>query len=106
MSNRSEQGELFGIVRQPSAPQSRLRVNDVIRIAGKLCRVVRVTECCAVVVMNRPAREFRTLFDKHVRFQPSPRTFRISANSELEIFNRYRAKQKRKRLKGVLHENV
>ena len=53
-----------------------------------LRRVVRVNECAAVVIMNRPVREFKTRFDKPVRFQPPPRRFYISPNSEVKILNR------------------
>jgi hypothetical protein len=38
--------------------------------------------------MNRPVRDFKTRFDKPVRFQPPPIMFRIGANSESEILNR------------------
>jgi len=84
----NEQPELFGLVWQTRSPSFRLRVNDIIRIEGKLGRVIRVNECAAVVIVNRPPREFTTRFDKPVRFQPSPVTFRISANSEVKILNR------------------
>ena len=57
----------------------RLRANDIIRIDGRLCRVLRVNYSAAVVLMNRPRRKFTTRFDKPVSFQPSPSTFRISA---------------------------
>lgn len=79
-----EQPELFGVIFQQPYP-FRLRANDVIRIGGRLGRIIRVTDCAAVVVMNRPAREFVTRFDKRVRLQPSPLIFRISANAEAEI---------------------
>ena len=46
------------------------------------------SECAAVVVVNRKTREISTRFDKHVRFQPSPVTFRISPNAGSEILNR------------------
>lgn len=61
----------FGIIwRLPEYP-FRLRAGDVIRFAeGKLGLVIRVTECSAVVIMNRPVRDFKTRFDKPVRFQP------------------------------------
>ena len=75
-----EQAELFGVIFRQPYP-FRLRANDVIRIGGRLGRVIRATESAAVVVMNRPAREFVTSFDKRVRLQPSPIVFRISANS-------------------------
>ena len=82
------QAELFGLVWQPRPHRFRLRVNDVIRIGGRLGRVIRVTECAAVVLMNQPARTYTTRFDKPVCFQPSPVTFRISANSDVEVINR------------------
>jgi hypothetical protein len=96
MENVSKQVDLFGLVRRPWQHPFRLRVNDIIRIDGRLCRVIRVSECAAVVLMNRPPREFKTRFDRQVRFQPSPVTFRISANSETEILNRIRKQKKRK----------
>ena len=65
----------------------RLRAGDVIRCDHRLCRVIRVTECAAVVMVNRPARDFKTRFDKPVRFTPPPALFRISANSPVEILN-------------------
>ena len=60
----------FGIVWQLSRYPFRLRAGDVFRINGRLCRVVRVNECAAVVIMNRPVRDFKTRFDKPVRLQP------------------------------------
>jgi len=97
MSNIPEQGELFALIWRPVRHPLRLRPNDVIRIDGRLCRVIRVTDCAAVVLMNRPARVFSTRFDKPVRFQPSPVRFRISANSEIEILNRKVPGQKRRK---------
>ncbi len=90
------QGELFALV-WPTRQLFRLRVNDVIRVQGRLGRIIRVNECAAIVLMNRPAREFNTRFDKHVRLQPSPATYRISANSELEILNRPSHRKHRRR---------
>lgn len=87
MNDIREQSELFGLVLQWRYP-FRLRANDVIRIAGKLCWVIRVNECAAVVLVNRPVREFSTRFDRHVRFQPPPVMVRISPNTETEILNR------------------
>jgi hypothetical protein len=49
--------------------------------------VIRVNECAAVIIMNRPVRVFQTRFDKPVRFQPPPALFRISPQSEVEILN-------------------
>jgi hypothetical protein len=87
MEHISEQAEFFELIFQSLAQPFRLRANDIILLDGKLCRVIRVTECAAVVVMNRRVREFSTRFDKRVRFQPSPVTFRISPNAEIEIVN-------------------
>ena len=89
-----DQSELFGVIWQQRHP-FRLRANDVIRVDGRLGWVIRVTECAAVVVMNRPVREFVTRFDKHVRLQPSPVIFRIAANADAEIVNR-KSPRKRK----------
>jgi hypothetical protein len=66
----------------------RLRAGDVIRIFGKLGRVLRVNESCAVVIANRPERIFTTRFDQPVRFHQPPATHRISPNSEVKILNR------------------
>lgn len=87
MNNIPVQGELFGLFWQRPDPL-RLRVNDVVRIDGRLGLVIRVNDCAAVVLMHRPARVFKTRFDKPVRFQPSPITFRISTYSVAEILNR------------------
>lgn len=92
----SGQAELFGLISRTFPPPFRLRVNDVIRIDGRLCRVIRVTESAAVVLMNRRTREFKTRFDKPVRFQPSPATFRISPNAEIEVLNRKAREQKQR----------
>jgi hypothetical protein len=89
-----DQAELFGVIFPQTYP-FRLRANDVIRIGDRLGRVIRVTECAAVVVMNRPAREFVTRFDKRVRLQPSPIMFRIAANSDVEIVNNKSPKKRK-----------
>ena len=81
------QAELVGIIWQPLPHPFRLHAGDVIRFDGRLCRVIRVNECAAVILMNRPVRDFKTRFDKPVRFQPPPATFRISPQSEVEILN-------------------
>ena len=78
----------FGIIWQVAEYPFRLRAGDIIRFDGRLCRVVRVCESAAVVIMNRPVRVFKTRFDKPVRFQPSPARFHISSNSEVPILNR------------------
>ena len=87
-SNNNGQAELFGLLWWSAEHRFRLRANDVIRFDGRLARIVRVNESCAVIVMSRPVREFKTRFDKPVRFQPSPVMYRISPNSEVEILNR------------------
>jgi hypothetical protein len=78
----------FGIIWQLSSYPFRLRAGDVIRFNGRLCRVIRVNDCAAVIIMNQSIRDFKTRFDKPVRFQPPPAQFRISAQSECEILNR------------------
>lgn len=79
----------FGIIWRAHEHPFRLRAGDVLRLAdGKLCRVLRVNYCSAVVIMNRPVRDFKTRFDKPVRFQPPPIQFYISPESESEILNR------------------
>ena len=66
----------------------RLRAGDVIRLDGQPCRVVRVSECSAVVAMTKPPREFTTLLGMRVRIQPKPGLVRISPQSEVPILNR------------------
>ena len=83
----SKQTEFVGIIWQPLQLPFRLHAGDVIRYDNRLCRVMRVNECAAVVMMNRPTREFKTRFDKPVRFTPPPATFRISPDSAVEILN-------------------
>ena len=82
----------FGLIWRPHEFPFRLRSGDVLRLAdGKLCRLIRVNECAAVVIMSRPVRDFKTRFDKPVRFQPPPLVFRICSDSETEILNRRKA---------------
>ena len=84
-----DQRELFAVVWMAPAPRKfRLNAGDVIRLNGKLGRVIRVNECSAVIVINQHPRQFTTRFDRHVRFQPKPATLRISPNSEVQILNR------------------
>lgn len=88
-SSNPAQAELFAVVWLSSSRRRfRLRAGDVIRIDGRLCRVIRVNECSAVIIMNRQVRDFTTRFDRHVRFQPQPAMFRISPNSDVPILNR------------------
>jgi hypothetical protein len=81
----------FGIVWQLAAYPFRLRAGDVFKLDDRFCRVIRVNECSAVVIMNQPVRDFKTRFDKPVRFQPPPKMFRISPDAEVEILNHRRA---------------
>jgi len=79
----------FALVWRPFFRPFQLRVNDVVRVDGnRLGRVIRVTECAAVVLFNPPARSFKARFDKQVRFQPQAVTVRIAADSGTEILNR------------------
>jgi hypothetical protein len=78
----------FGIIWQVSKYPFKLRAGDIFRTDGRYCRVIRVSECAAVVIMHRPVREFKTRFDKPVRFQPPPKLFYISPQSEITTLNR------------------
>ena len=88
MSAASGQGELFAVFWEGHRHPFRLRVNDLLRLDGRVARVIRVTECAAVLLVNQPVRDFKTRFDKPVRFQPPPKFVRIAANSECEILYR------------------
>ena len=66
----------------------RLRAGDVVRLAGQPCRVLRVSECSAVVAVTKQPREFTTLFGVRVRIQPKPGLVRISPQSDVPILNR------------------
>jgi hypothetical protein len=78
----------FGIIWELTEYPFRLRAGDIILFDGRLCRVLRVNYSSALVIMNRPMRDFKTRFDKPVRFQPPPMRFYISPNSEVPILNR------------------
>ena len=65
-----------------------LRTGDVAQYAGKPCRVIRVTDCAAVVAVVRKPRTITPRFGKSVTIQPKPKLERISPNSEIEILNR------------------
>jgi len=78
----------FGIIWELPKPLFKLRAGDVFKFNERLCRVIRVNYSSAVVVMNRPVRDFKTRFDKPVRFQPPPWRFYISPNSEVIVLNR------------------
>ena len=78
----------FGIIWDVSAYPFKLRAGDVFKFNERLCRVVRVNYSAAVVIMSRPVREFKTRFDKPVKFQPPPHRFYVSPNSEVTVLNR------------------
>ena len=88
MSGNPVQDGLLPLGFKPCQHPFRLRVNDCVRLDGKLGRVIRVTESAAVVLVQQAHQEFTTRFDKHVQLQPPPKTVRIAANSEIEILNR------------------
>jgi hypothetical protein len=83
-----QQGELFAVVWERPENPFRLRADDLVRIENRVGRVLRVTESAAIVLVKQPKRQFKTRFDKPVEFQPPPITFRISANSEIEVIYR------------------
>jgi len=100
--NDPNQAELVGLIWQPFEYSFRLHAGDVIRLAdNKICRVLHVNECAAVVIMNRPVRDFKTRFDRPVRFTPPPASFRISPQSECEILNRKPAPPRLTRANGT-----
>ena len=78
----------FGIIGRLQKYPFKLRAGDVIRFNERLCRVIRVNYSSAVVIMSLPLREFKTRFDKPVRFQPPPKRFYISPDSEVTVLNR------------------
>ena len=84
----STQAELFPVTWTSRPHPYRLRVNDLFRSEGKLCRVIRVSECAAVILMNMPVRLFTTRFDRVVTFRRPPTLFRISPNAEVQLLNR------------------
>ena len=66
----------------------RLRAGDVIHLAGQPCRVLRVSDCSAVVAVTKQPREFTTLFGVRVRIQTKPGLVRISPQSDVPFLNR------------------
>ena len=97
MKNNGDETASLALAGKPLYHPFRLHVNDFVRIDGKLGRVIRVTECAAVVLVNRPPREFTTRFDKHVRFRLPPMTVRIAANSDIEILNRNTGRKRKRK---------
>jgi hypothetical protein len=66
----------------------RLRAGDVIRLDGQPCRVIRVSDCSAVVAVTKQPREFTTLFGVRVSIQPRPALVHISPQSDVPILSR------------------
>ena len=65
-----------------------LRAGDIVQYAGKPCRVIRVSDCAAVVAVVQKPRTITPRFGKPVTIQPAPKLERISPNSEIPILNR------------------
>lgn len=74
----------FATVREPT----RLRPGDVIEYAGRPCKVVSVTPCCAVVRVTQPPRKFTTKTGRTVTIRGTVAFERISANSTVPILTR------------------
>jgi hypothetical protein len=65
-----------------------LRAGDVIAYAGRVCHVIRVNDCAAVVALPQAPRTFTTLWGKTITIQPGPKLERISPNSCVPIIHR------------------
>ena len=66
----------------------RLRAGDFVLFNNRICPVVCVNDCAAVIAVAQRSREFTTIFGKNVSLRPKPRFVRISPNSEIPILNR------------------
>ena len=67
---------------------TRLQSGDLVRYGDKVCRVLRVSDCSAVIGIPQPERTITTLAGKSVTIIPHPKWVHISPNSEIEIINR------------------
>jgi hypothetical protein len=65
-----------------------LRPGDLVAYDRQQCRVLRVSDCAAVIAVTRPPRTITPLVGKPVTIQPGPVLVRISPNSEIPILNR------------------
>jgi len=65
-----------------------LRVGDLVEYAGKPCRIIRVSDCAAVVAVIQNPRTITPRFGKPVTIQPRPKLERISTQSQIPILNR------------------
>jgi hypothetical protein len=65
-----------------------LRAGDLVQYAGQPCKVIRVTDCAAVIAVVPKRRTITPRFGKPVTFQPAPKLERISPQSAIPILNR------------------
>jgi hypothetical protein len=65
-----------------------LRAGDLVQYAGQPCRIIRVSDCAAVVAVVQKPRTITPRCGKPVTIQPSPKLERISPNAEIPILNR------------------
>ena len=65
-----------------------LRAGDLVEYAGQPCRVLRVNDCDAVLVVVQKPRTITPRFGKPVTIQPAPKLAHISPESEIPILNR------------------
>ena len=65
-----------------------LRTGDLVEYAGQHCRVIRVSDCAAVVAVVQKPRTITPRFGKPVTIQPAPKLERISATSALPVLSR------------------
>ena len=66
----------------------RLRAGDFVLFNNRICPVICVNDCAAVIAVAQRSREFTTIFGETVSLRPKPRFVRISPNSEIPILNR------------------
>ena len=60
----------------------------MVEYAGQPCRVLRVNDCSAVLVVTQKPRTITPRFGSPVTIQPRPKLERISPQSEIPILNR------------------
>ena len=66
----------------------RLRAGDVVLFQNRPCPVLRVSDCAAVIAVNKPAKQFTTIWGVTVRIKPKPALVRISSNALCPILKR------------------
>ena len=76
----------FGLPR--IASPYRLRSGDVVLFENRPCPVLRVSDCAAVIAVNKPSRQFTTIWGVTVRIRPKPALVRISSNALCPILKR------------------